>query len=158
MLDLTDEATRSWFKGQTSRPVYALIIGINNYLNLPKLRGAVNDADALSEYLKTDLQVPQENIIDIRDEYATRAEIQQALRALSRRHRKEASIVMYFAGYGSANPSIPGIQTIIPVDYSDNSANPIPPVTADELLSYVNEIKRKKGDSIVRGSFLLGLA
>ncbi|KAJ2926834.1 hypothetical protein H1R20_g10256, partial [Candolleomyces eurysporus] len=141
----------SWFNGLRPRPISALIIGINDYQHLPKLQGAVNDADTLSNYLQNDLKVPTDCIINLRNQEASRAEILKALNALrsARTPRKEDSIIIYFSGYGGPlDSSINGVQTIVPWDYSVVAGNEIPAVTSSELLSLLAEIKRNKGDHI----------
>ncbi|RXW17048.1 hypothetical protein EST38_g8799 [Candolleomyces aberdarensis] len=123
--------------------------------HLPALHGAVNDSDALSDYLQTNLKVPADRIVNLRNQEATRAGILRALNALSlrsvRHPRKDDSIIIYFAGYGGpldSNIGLAGVRTIVPWDYSAATGNEIPPVTSSELLSYVAAIKRNKGDRI----------
>lgn len=55
---------------------YALVIGINNYVNAPPLGYAVNDAEAVAEALKNKFDFPSnDNIKLLLDEKATRNEI-----------------------------------------------------------------------------------
>ena len=56
---------------------FALIVGINNYLNAPPLGYAVSDAEAVAEILKTDFDFQNDNIKLLLDEKATRNEIRE---------------------------------------------------------------------------------
>lgn len=67
------------------------------------LQFATHDADAFQEYLMNDLAVPDINMINLRDEEASREAIIQAFRTLRDDVRivpNEAAIVIYFAGHG----------------------------------------------------------
>ncbi|KAF5348915.1 hypothetical protein D9756_009834 [Leucocoprinus leucothites] len=54
--------------------LYALIIGINTYLDprYPSLQSASKDADDFNDYLTSKLHVPGHHIINLRDTDATR--------------------------------------------------------------------------------------
>ncbi|KAJ3555586.1 hypothetical protein NP233_g12173 [Leucocoprinus birnbaumii] len=95
-------------------PLYALVIGINAYIDprYPSLRSAVKDADDFNAYLTTKLQVPAERIINLRDTAATREAILQAfedLRSLTSAHSSsfdngrngDIGIIVFFAGHGT---------------------------------------------------------
>ncbi|VDB96089.1 unnamed protein product [Peniophora sp. CBMAI 1063] len=90
-----------------SPPLHALIIGIDRYRShlIENLTGAVNDADAIHNFLRTELRVPDRQIVNLRNERATRAAIIRNVRAFSRPEngiRKGDPILIYFAGYGSS--------------------------------------------------------
>lgn len=63
---------------------YALVIGINEYKSseYDNLNAAVNDADAMNNYLRSTLAVPEENIINLRNGEATRQGILDGFRKL----------------------------------------------------------------------------
>ncbi|KAJ3533179.1 hypothetical protein NMY22_g7445 [Coprinellus aureogranulatus] len=143
----------SWFNGMQQRPIFAVIIGIDRYPNLPHLRGAVNDANAVSTYVKSELHVPAERIIVLRNEQATRAGILRTFHSLRLKNphqpRKGDSIILYYAGYaGPQETSVSGIQTVVPWDYNGDPDNTIPAVTSLELIALLKEVKRVKGDHI----------
>ena len=147
----------SWFNGQDPRPIFAVVIGVDRYPNLPHLRGAVNDANAFSTYIKSDLKVPPERVIDLRNEQATRAGILRTFHSLRQKNphqpRKGDSIILYYAGYaGPQETSINGIQSVVPWDYNGSPDNTIPAVTSLELIAQLMELKRTKGDHIVGAS------
>ncbi|CUA71778.1 hypothetical protein RSOLAG22IIIB_09825 [Rhizoctonia solani] len=132
--------------------LYALIIGINSYPNIPPLTGAVNDANEVSNFLTSDLKVPLDHIINLRNESATRANIFKGFRDLGDdpRIKKGDPILIYYAGHGGSHqpsrelkqaygPS--KIQVIFPYDYkvqdpdSTELINCIPDKTIAALLN-----------------------
>ena len=146
--------------------LFALIIGINKYKSpdIPNLVGAVDDANAMRNYLQKYLGVPSSRIRDLRDSEATRAAILKEVEGFSSNSKiKEGDpILMYYAGHGgSANTpeGWPGwevgntgkIELLIPYDHSSplngNHQHGIPDRTLGALLSH---IAGKKGDNIVR--------
>jgi hypothetical protein len=74
---------------------YALVIGINNYRNLPKLTTAVADAKAISGALAKDYGFEVNILVD-----ATRAEIIDALDSYRERLRERDNLLIYYAGHG----------------------------------------------------------
>lgn len=82
------------------------MIGINKYTSPTQscLKGAVGDADAFENFLKTRLNVPDANIISLRDEQASRASILlefSSLRDDVKYKKDEAAIIIYYAGHGA---------------------------------------------------------
>ncbi|KAG8706557.1 hypothetical protein FRC09_002354 [Ceratobasidium sp. 395] len=142
--------------------LYALVIGINSYPKLKPLTGAVADAAAMEDFLITDLKVPPDHIINLRNGQATRGGIIQAFRRLrdSPRIHKGDPILIYYAGHGG-NGTAPAewktkyghdeIQVIFPYDYdlpvsgSKETVNCIPDRTIGMLL---NELAVAKGNNI----------
>jgi hypothetical protein len=87
-------------------PILALVIGINKYTSINEscLEGAVGDADAFEKLLKRRLNVPDANIISLRDEQASRASILLAFSSLRddvKYKKDEAAIIIYYAGHGA---------------------------------------------------------
>ena len=74
---------------------HALVIGINNYKNLPKLRTAVADAKAIGDVLKTRYGFSVTTLID-----PTRAEIFEKLDVLRARLKFSDNLLIYYAGHG----------------------------------------------------------
>ncbi|CAE6410945.1 hypothetical protein ACGC1H_006390 [Rhizoctonia solani] len=142
--------------------LYALIIGINSYPNIIPLKGAVNDADEMSKFLTSDLKVPLDHIINLRNESATRANIIKGFRDLQEdpRIKRGDPILIYYAGHGGSHqPSkqlkqaygSSKIQVIFPYDYkvqvpdSTEFINCIPDKTVAALL---NALSAAKGDNL----------
>ncbi|KZP07420.1 hypothetical protein FIBSPDRAFT_922853 [Athelia psychrophila] len=140
-------------------PLHALVIGINKYANVKQLKGCVADADAVEEFLRDDLKVPQDQIISLRDEEASRSAMVQAFRHLANHPKIQMDdpILIFFAGHGSELPAPPEweaggldskIQGLIPQDY-DNKNLPLVHVIPDRTVgALINEISRKKGNNI----------
>lgn len=87
-------------------PLHALIIGINKYQSntINNLGGAVADADAMDQYLRSELHVPTDQIVNLRNSAATREAVLDAFRALRTRKeiRKDDAILIFYAGHGSS--------------------------------------------------------
>ncbi|KAK0484996.1 caspase domain-containing protein [Armillaria novae-zelandiae] len=81
-------------------------MGISEYkfMGYENLQGAANDADNFEGFLREDLQVPEENIISLRNAQATRSVIIEGFTNLIQNSNivcDRAAIVIYFAGHGA---------------------------------------------------------
>ncbi|KAI0312609.1 hypothetical protein OF83DRAFT_1019247, partial [Amylostereum chailletii] len=83
--------------------LHALIIGINKYAfsGIPDLAGAVADARAMKEYLKTQLGVPEDQITSLYDSQATKKAILDGLSMVIGKIQCRAPVLIYYAGYGA---------------------------------------------------------
>ncbi len=82
--------------------IWAVIIGINKYRNLPFLKYAVNDAREIYRYMIEVNQVPQDHIWLLLDEDATLDNIRSTLGTkLRRKAGKEDMVIVYLAGHGA---------------------------------------------------------
>jgi uncharacterized caspase-like protein len=80
---------------------YALVIGINEYVNHPNLKTAINDADAVATLLEEKYFFAQENIIILKDRDATKDHIMRELRDLvAEKVKKGDNVFIYYAGHG----------------------------------------------------------
>ncbi|UCH82015.1 MAG: caspase family protein [Nitrospiraceae bacterium] len=80
---------------------WGLIIGIENYDNLPVVNYARKDAQIMKEYLMKLLGVPEDNIIMLIDRGATKARIEGYLKQyLPRNVEKGTTLYVYYAGHG----------------------------------------------------------
>ncbi|KAF8607155.1 hypothetical protein BDV93DRAFT_520049 [Ceratobasidium sp. AG-I] len=142
--------------------LFAVIIGINKYSKISSLTGAVADANEVSDFLTTDLKVPDSHIINLRNESASREAIIQALQSFKDdlRIHKGDPILIFYAGHGGLKKasqewkdkhSSDEMQVIFPSDYnteipgSTEVVNCIPDRTIAALL---NELAAAKGDNI----------
>ncbi|MCD6507419.1 SUMF1/EgtB/PvdO family nonheme iron enzyme [Candidatus Poribacteria bacterium] len=87
------------------RTGWALLIGINDYPNLPpqyQLNYAVADATELAKLLQTKFGFPKENIIILTNERATKKGIQNALAELADpdRVKEDDCVLVFFSGHG----------------------------------------------------------
>jgi hypothetical protein len=139
------------------RPIFALVVGINNYQygTPPTLRGCVNDSKIVFAYLKDTLHVPEANIVLLHNEQATRETILTTFEthfihnsAITR----DDAIIFYFAGHGSRqrapvdwHSEDSRVETICPYDVA--KASGIPDYT---LTSLLRQLAFHKGNNIVR--------
>jgi uncharacterized caspase-like protein len=150
-----------------SRP-YALLIGIDDYPKLTKLKGAVADANDMESFLISNLNVPIDRIINLRNDTASRTRIIQAFQELQDdpRIKRGDPILIYYAGHGGlrkaeadwkAKYGADEVQVIFPFDYGvpisgSESIKCIPDKTVAALL---NELAEAKGDNIVSNRAIL---
>ncbi|KAG8727232.1 hypothetical protein FRC12_022680, partial [Ceratobasidium sp. 428] len=139
--------------------LFALVIGINDYPEIKPLKGAVPDAQAITEYLREHLDIPEDHIIEIYNEKATRAGIIQAFRNLcyDERIEKDDAILIFYAGHGAEVDAPEGwetddkkIQGLVPydvktLDITGRVVEVIPDRTVGSLLEDIAELK---GDNI----------
>lgn len=143
-------------------PIFALIIGINkyHYERVRNLRGAVADADDLESYLRETLEVPVDQIRNLRNESATRSAIIKALNDLicDARIRMGDAIIIFYAGHGGETKAPPGwdtetgkIQYILPCDIKtkDKDGSEIRGIPDRTLAIFLNTLAEVKGDNIV---------
>jgi hypothetical protein len=85
--------------------VFALVVGINDYPNLSKLKYAVNDALEFYQLLTGRSGIPPENITLLLNEDATVNNIRSALgTGLRAAAGPEDMVIIFFAGHGTAEP------------------------------------------------------
>jgi hypothetical protein len=90
--------------------VFAVVIGINKYKNLPSLKYAVNDAREFYRYLVEVNQVPKDHIWLLLDENATLEKLKSTLGTLLRQNAgKDDTVIIFLAGHGATDrdPSSP---------------------------------------------------
>ena len=86
---------------------WAVVIGVNKYQKWPSLQYAVNDAKAVRDKLVT-LGFPEDNIVYLTDEQATKMKIERVLGDQLRRQVGENDrVFIYFAGHGQTE-DLPG--------------------------------------------------
>lgn len=136
------------------------MIGINDYKYVDKLHGAVADADAIANFLKTSLGVADDRIRNIRDEEATGSNIRDSIRFLASCDdiQEGDPILIYYAGHGAEADPPEGwpsdadkIQMLLPYDFCPDISTPeheqgILDITLSILLS---QLAKAKGDNIV---------
>jgi len=105
--------SRSLYSSQTPFQLHALILGIDTYqleyseLAVPRLRGARADAESIRAFLIETLGVPTENITSLLNRDATRDKINSKIKSLL---QNDATIFLYFAGYGATIQICSGLQ------------------------------------------------
>jgi len=103
------------------RESWAVIIGINDYQQWPKLRYCVNDANAIERILTSKFGFKKENIRKLVDGEATRQRIMAILGdefANANQVQREDRVFFFFAGHGATRTMADNreIGFIIPVD------------------------------------------
>lgn len=84
------------------RNVWAVVVGINDYLQLPKLKYAVNDARAFRRLLVEKNLVPPENITVLLNEQATLRNLRSALgTGLKSAAGSDDMVIIFYAGHGA---------------------------------------------------------
>ncbi|QRV84736.1 ICE-like protease (caspase) p20 domain protein [Ceratobasidium sp. AG-Ba] len=142
--------------------MFALIIGVNAYAKLRPLSGAVADANALEQLLTDELGVPSTQILNLRNDSASRSAIIEAFQSLQtdNRIRKDDPILIFFAGHGGLGEASDTwkkeygyemVQAIFPCDYdveyaaSGDAVSCIPDQTIKAML---NQLAALKGNNI----------
>ncbi|MBM3811401.1 MAG: tetratricopeptide repeat protein [Acidimicrobiia bacterium] len=108
------------------RESWAVIIGINDYRNWPRLRHAVRDADAVEQALVSKFGFRPENVRKLTDREATRERIMallgDELSDPDKVHREDR-LFFFFAGHGATRKQHDGRETgfLIPADAGRNN-------------------------------------
>jgi hypothetical protein len=130
--------------------IWAVIIGINQYRNLPSLKYAVNDAREVYRYLIEVNRIPKDHIWLLIDEDATLDRIRSALGTqLRRKAGKEDMVIVYLAGHGAtekdtSSPDGDGLEKyILPhnADPKDLYASAIPMGEVSRIFQRINSEK-----------------
>lgn len=99
---LTSQKTISIQLARKQENVYAVVIGINRYKNVPFLKYAVNDAREFYRYLIEVNQVPKDHIWLLLDEEASLDKLKTTLGTLLRRRAgKDDTVIIFLAGHGA---------------------------------------------------------
>jgi len=89
-------------KIERRKNVWAVIVGINDYAHIRKLRYAVNDARLFYNYLIDYNQIPPENVTLLLNEEASLVRLRSTLGTmLKRRGGKDDMVIIFFAGHGA---------------------------------------------------------
>lgn len=151
------------FTKRLNTPLFALIIGINDYRFAP-LKGPVADAEAFYIFLTAQLLVPHQNIVNLRNANATRARIISELESLAHRDDipQNAAILIYFSGHGCRIPvpedwggyhTVNGeIEMMCPVDIfsqDQNTNETISGIPDRVISSLIHEVSAAHGNNVV---------
>ncbi len=100
--DLTCEKTMTVHYVERRKNIWAVVVGINNYSNIRKLKYAVNDARLFYNHLVEYNQVPAENVTLLINREATLTRLRSTLGThLKNRAGKEDMVIIFFAGHGA---------------------------------------------------------
>ncbi len=84
------------------RTIWAVVIGIDTYPRIPRLKYAVKDAQAFYELLVQNNRIPVENIILLTNKQATLTNLRSTLGTkLKQNAGRDDMVIIYFAGHGA---------------------------------------------------------
>ncbi|MEE8397722.1 MAG: SUMF1/EgtB/PvdO family nonheme iron enzyme [Desulfobacterales bacterium] len=138
---------------------WLFVIGINTYIEWPRLRGAVADAKSVRDVLVSRYHYTEDHVVELYDEQATRRNIFRKFRYLARKVKKDDSLVIFYAGHGHIDP-ITKEGSWVPIESS--TTDPSAWVTNHDIKNYlkVDAIKAKHilliSDSCFAGDFFRG--
>jgi len=150
--------------GKDGRPAvergdfWLVVIGINDYINVPKLTTAVNDAKEVRKVLLERYGFETNRLVELYDADATAKRILAELRNLSGKIKNNDSLLIYYAGHGKLD-EITKTGAWIPVDGVPN--DPTTWVDNDMLKKHitVDAIKARHvlliSDSCFAGDFFV---
>ncbi|HKA17274.1 MAG TPA: polysaccharide deacetylase family protein [Blastocatellia bacterium] len=144
---MSQAADSEGIKRNYYRDSWAVIVGINDYQNWPKLRYCVNDANAVEQMLINQYGFKKSNIIKLLDKEATRERIVWALGdQLSdpNKVRREDRVFVFFAGHGATRklPSGKELGYIVPVD-AESEASQAKSISMAQLQEFCELIPAK---------------
>jgi hypothetical protein len=121
--DLVSEKTLFVHYQPKRRNVWAVVIGINDYPRLPKLKYAVNDAEAFYRLLVEENRVPPENVTLLTNQQASLVNLRSTLGTRIKNAARESDmVIIFFAGHGAterdaASPDGDGLEKyLLPFD------------------------------------------
>lgn len=137
----------SWSQQTSNRA--ALIIGIGQYSdasNTPPLDGVPVDMLNARRMAK-EMGIPNDNIVELRDSQATKANIQKAFESLAKKVKEGDRVFIYHSGHGTryqeGNSCLQGLQTYTPGKFTTADI-----LTEAEIASYTKPIS-EKADKVV---------
>jgi len=113
----SDVDTLPLMQTKSNPNAYAVVIGIENYRQkLPKVDFAVHDAMIVAEYLTKALGFPEENIVTLANEHASKSDFEKYFEKwLGNNVEKDGSVFIYYSGHGAPNPKS-GDAYLVPYD------------------------------------------
>jgi len=104
-------------QAKPNKNAYAIVIGVEKYRQqLPKADYADNDARIMTEYLTKVMGYPEENVVTLTGEHATKSDFQKYIEKwLPNNAEKRSSVFIYYSGHGAPNPKT-GDAFLVPYD------------------------------------------
>ncbi|HEX9023016.1 MAG TPA: caspase family protein [Geobacteraceae bacterium] len=96
---------------------YAIVIGIESYRQkLPKAEFAASDARIVTSYLTKVLGYPEENVVTLINDHATKSDIEKYMGSWLRNNiDRDSTLFVYYSGHGAPNPKT-GDAYLVPYD------------------------------------------
>jgi hypothetical protein len=122
---------------------WALIIGINNYQYINPLSYACNDANAISDLLKDDFDFPNNQVIVLKNDQATKDAILRAYHSLSQKAgHPDDRVLVFYAGHGHTLQGARGsIGFLVPFDGNPDDTSSL--IRWDDLTRHAELIPAK---------------
>ena len=128
---------KSLVPGDALGNLHLLAIGVNDYVYWPKLRTAVNDAEAFTKILITDYGFLQENVKTLYNQDATESNIIKNLRYFAEKLVPSDSLIVFYAGHGNLD-KLTGKGSWVPVDGSkDDTTSWIKNTNTKDILAVI---------------------
>jgi hypothetical protein len=133
------------------RQKWALLIGINSYPNFAprgQLSGCISDIEAMRLVLETSFNFPENHVVSLTDELATREGILTAMKELVQRVGKDDIVVFHYSGHGSQMRDLEGDEpdgldeTIVPSD-SGRAPHANRDIKDDEIYLWLKDLTAK---------------
>lgn len=104
-------------KTKMNKNAYAIVIGIEQYRQkLPKADYALADAKVVTQYLTKVMGYPEENIVTLTNENATKSDFEKYFEKwISNNAEKDSTIFIYYSGHGAPNTKT-GDAYLVPYD------------------------------------------
>jgi len=104
-------------KAKQNKNAYAIVIGIENYRQkLPKADYATHDAQTVTEYLTKVMGYPEENIVTLTNEHATKSDFEKYFEKwLPNNVENGSTVLVYYSGHGAPNTKT-GDAYLVPYD------------------------------------------
>jgi len=104
-------------KAKPNKNAYAIVIGIENYRQkLPKADYAIHDAQTVTEYLTKVMGYPEENIVTLTNEHATKSDFEKYFEKwLPNNVENGSTVLVYYSGHGAPNTKT-GDAYLVPYD------------------------------------------
>jgi hypothetical protein len=134
-------------------PMFALLVGINEYKEFDHLKRCVGDVHSIETFLTTKWKIPQHNITTLIDAEATKERIIKELSSLPDKPGfvRNNAILFFFSGYaGISRSGGSEVGIICPVDITRQQGA----ITDAMLIQLFDQIAKSGGNNIVSGSNL----
>lgn len=123
---------------------FALVIGIDNYPSVPKLRYATNDARSFAGLIESEFGFSPGNVTTLLDSSATRKNIMLAFDRLRRNAKKNDRVLVFFAGHGETIQMPDGRQKGYILPYDVDTQDLITTAISTDQLNEISQLMPAK--------------
>lgn len=105
--NLENRKSVSVVRSKMKSEIWAAVIGINDYKSndIPDLKYAVSDAQAMVDYLGKRMNVPKDHIFYLDNEKATKQNVEKLLGdTLPQKANPQDTVIIYYSGHGAPYP------------------------------------------------------